>query len=49
MIVPISEEIINAEFDRRRDEGLISYDDSPEIHNLTFGDFKVRSFRLPLK
>ncbi|KAK6086154.1 ap4a phosphorylase 2 [Seiridium cupressi] len=40
MAVPIREDDIFAEFDRRCEEGLIFYDDKPEIHLPSFDGFQ---------
>ncbi|KAH6651579.1 hypothetical protein BKA67DRAFT_537445 [Truncatella angustata] len=40
MTLPIREEFVLAEFDRRCKAGLIFYDDKPEIHTYTYGDFQ---------
>jgi hypothetical protein len=41
MVEQTLEATILAEFDRRRKEGLIFYDDNPEIHTHEFNGFKV--------
>lgn len=43
MVLQTLEDTILAEFDRRRREGLIFYDDKPEIQTHDYNGFQVKT------